>query len=232
MLSNKHVFWEALIIAMVIFWTGIFLGVLFESSRANKIEELYFQAETDIFDIQLEGELLSMFESSCEQALKENIDYADRIYLEARKLGKYDAATRITEDIVRLHKRYDLLRVMLWKNMIQLQQKCPSKTNVIVYLYQYDNPSTNKQARQITFSKVLSDLKEKHGDSIVLIPIAYDTNVKSLNILKERYELNTTPMIIINQKQKITELQSVEDLEKIMFENSEDNKTQNTLFLN
>ncbi|MBU0761044.1 MAG: hypothetical protein KJ600_04150 [Nanoarchaeota archaeon] len=225
-LGNKHVFWEAFVIAMVIFWTGIFLGILFETSRADKIEKLFFEAETDIFDIYLEGEITSLLGSNCELALSENIDFADRIYFEARKLGKYDAATRITTDIVRLHKRYDLLRVMLWKNMIQLQEQCPGSTNVIVYLYEYDNPSANKQAIQITFSKVLADLKKKHGDSVVLIPIAYDTNVKSLNLFKERYNLRTTPIVIINQKQIITELKSVEELEEIIFkeQNIEDSK--------
>jgi len=230
--SNKHVFWLAFIAALVLFWTGIFLGVIFETSRAEKIEKLYFQAETDIFDIQLEGELLSIFEQSCDIALQENIDYADRIFLEARKLGKYDAATRITTDIVRLHKRYDLLRTMLWKNMIQLQKECPSSTNIIVYLYQYDNPSTNKQAIQTTFSKVLSDLKEKHGDDVVLIPIASDTEVKSLNIFKQRYGLDSTPVILINQNQKVTELLTLEELEKIIFESGDPEKQQDIIRLN
>jgi len=216
MVNNKHAFWQALIITIVIFWTGIMLGVLFESSRADKLEKIYFNAETDIFDIQLESDLLTLLDADCEIATKGTIDFADQIYKEAKTLEKYDASTRITEEIIDIHKRYDLLRTMLWKNTIELQEKCPSTTNSIVYLYEYNNPATNTQAKQITFSKVLSDAKTKYGDKIILIPIAYDTGVKSLDLFKKTYDLDKAPIIIINQEDIIKEIPTVEMIEKYL----------------
>ena len=52
--SNKHVFWQAFVVAFVIFWTGILIGVWFEDSRYNDLEKFYFNSETDLFDISLE----------------------------------------------------------------------------------------------------------------------------------------------------------------------------------
>lgn len=215
--SNKHAFWQAFIIASIIFWTGIMLGVLFENSRTSKLEKFYFNSETEIFDVQLTGKILSEPESfNCNIALNENINFAERIYQEAKTLEKYDSSNKITEDIIGLHKRYDLLRTMLWQNTIELQKICPNKTNTLVYLYQYVEPSLNTQAKQITLSKVTIDLKRKYGNKIILIPIAYDTEIKALGLLKQKYNIANTPSIIINQEHLFTDLTTVEELEKFI----------------
>ena len=214
-MNNKHAFWQALIMALIIFSTGIILGILFENSRTSKLENIYKSSETEIFDIQLTGDLLlNEPKFDCRIALDENINFADKIYEEAKTLEKYDASNKITNEIIKLHSRYDLLRTMLWINTIELQEKCPSSTNTIVYLYQYVNPSINTKAKQSTISELTSDLKKKYGDRIILIPIAYDTGVRSLNLLRAKYQIDEFPIIIINQKDKITHLTTIGELEK------------------
>lgn len=216
-MNSKHSFWQALVIALIIFWTGIMLGILFENNRTSKLENFYKSSETQIFDVQLTGNLLlNSPNQDCSIALLENIEFADKIYEEAKTLEKYDASNKITEDVVKLHSRYDLLRTMLWINAITLQEKCPNETNIVVYLYQYIEPSINTQAKQITVSKVTSDLKKKYGDKVLLIPIAYDTDVKSLSLLRSKYQLNEFPVVMINQKNKINDLTTVEELEKYL----------------
>lgn len=214
--GNKHVFWQALILAMLIFWTGIILGVMFESSRASKLEKFYFNSETDIFDLALQDRVMSDLNLDCDIFIKESISFADKIYFEAKALEKYDSSSKISDDVFNLHRRYDLLRAMLWKNLINEGDNCTSKVNVVVFLYQYKNPSINIAAKQATFSKVLIDLKGKYGDRMILIPIAYDLDVKSLDLLMKHYELDEFPVIFINQKHKITELSSSEGLEKFI----------------
>jgi len=216
-MNSKHSFWQALIVAIIIFWTGIMLGILFENSRTSKLENFYKSSETQIFDIQLTGNLL-MNEANpdCNTALQDNIDFADRIYEEAKTLEKYDASNKITDDIVKLHSRYDLLRTMLWLNVIGLQEKCSNQTNIVVYLYQYVEPNIDTQAKQVAISKVTSDLKKKYGDKVLLIPLAYDTGVKSLSLLRSKYQINEFPVVIVNQKNKITGLNTVEELEKYL----------------
>lgn len=211
--GNKHTFWQALVIALIIFFIGIILGIFFENYRTSRMERFYISSETEIFDIQLGSDILNMFEFDCDFALKETIGFADRVYEEAKTLEKYDASNKITEDIANVHKRYDLLRTALWRDAIKLQEKCPGKTNVIVYLYEYMEPTINTQAKQITLSKVLLDLKKKYEDKVILIPIAYDSGSKSLELLKQKYELTESPVVFINQKHKITELSSMEELE-------------------
>jgi len=233
--GSKHSFWQALIIASVIFWTGIMLGILFENSRTSKLEKIYFNAETEIFDIQLTGDILLEPEAfNCKIVLNENIKFAERIFEEAKKLEKYDSSNKITEDIVDLHKRYDLLRTMLWKNAIELQNICPEETNTVVYLYEYIEPSINTQAKQITLGKVTLDLKKKYGDKVLLIPIAHDTNIISLNLLKQKYDIKKFPTIIINQEHKFTEIITVKELERYLILEPKEKtiNNQTTIFLN
>ncbi len=214
-MNNKHAFWQALIVAMVIFWSGIILGVIFEQWRADKLQEYYVDSETNIFDVMLQQRILSDKNISCERAISENVDFADRIYEEARELEKYDSATKITDDILRLHRRYDMLRALLWNNLIELKERCPN-VNVVVYLYDYENTPIDTQARQITMSKVLLDLKKKYPEKIILIPIAADTKISSLQILMERYKVRNIPIVLINERHLVTELASVDELEKYL----------------
>ena len=216
-MDNKHAFWQAFVIAVIIFMAGIMLGIVFENSRTSKLEGFYRSSETEIFDVQLTGNLLAnTLNFDCSTALEENIKFAERIYQEARTLEKYDESNKITEDIINIHKKYDLLRTMLWINMIEFQKKCPKETNTVVYLYQYIEPSIEIQAKQNTMSKIILELKKKYGDKVILIPIAYDTDVASLNLLKARYEIKEFPVVIINQEYKTTKLSTLEELEKYM----------------
>jgi len=216
--SNKHIFWQALVVALVIFWSGILLGVWFEEARIDKSKQLFYDSETNIFDIMLQGQILTYNNFSCELIKAESIVFADKVYEEARQLEKYDASNKITEDALRLHKRYDLMRTLLWSNLIDGQKRCKSDINTVVYLYQYKEPSVDTQARQATMSKVLLDLKKKYTNDIILIPIAYDSEIKSLDYLMVRYNLDKEPTIFINQQYKIKELVTLEQLERYLWE--------------
>ncbi len=215
--DNKHVFWQALVMALVLFWTGILLGIMFEQSRADKLKVFYFASETDIFDIQTGQELLVGSNLSCDFIAEQNIYFVDKIFNEAKVLEKYDASSKLTEDVSQLHRRYDLLRIMVLKNILNSQKSCRQTFNVVIYFYQYTNPSVNTQAVQTTFSKLLIDMKKKYGDEVILIPIAYDTDLQSVGVIKEQYNLTQFPVVLINGKYKITELMTLEDLEKYLW---------------
>lgn len=218
MVNNKHVFWQAFVIASLIFWIGILIGVFFENQRTQKLEDVYSNYETELFDFELYSDIIFNSNFTCNHITKESIILADKIYAEALKLEKYDTSNKITKDLIQLHKRYDLLRTMLWNNIIQTNKKCNLNINTVIYLYKYDNPSLTTKGIQGAMSNLLIDLKEKHKNKIILIPIAIDTEVKSLELMKKNYGITTFPSIFINQKHLITELKSLEYIEKYLKE--------------
>lgn len=214
---SKHVFWQALVVSLIIFWAGIMIGVLFENSRADKLTQVYFDSETNIFDIMLQQNMLESSQTSCSVSITESKLFADRIYYEAKELEKYDSSTKLTNEIINLHRRYDMLRVLLWKGLIDIQNHCNSTdTNVVVYIYQYNEPTVDVQARQVTFSKVLSDLKDSEGDNVILIPLAFDTGINSLNLITKDYNISSYPVVLINGKYNVNDLVSQEDISKYL----------------
>jgi len=214
--NSRHVFWQALVIALIIFLGGILIGIFFENSRIEKLEGFYFGAETDISDFELSSEILYGGNYNCALIQEHSVLLADKIYVEARLLEKYDDSNKITRDLIVLHRRYDLLRTILWKNIIENKEKCNSDLNTVVYLYNYDNPGLNVKAIQEAMSNFLIDLKGKYEDEIILIPIAVDTDLMSLSSLIERFNISQFPAVIINEEYMISNLDSMEDLEKYL----------------
>ncbi|MBI2449200.1 hypothetical protein HYV49_02800, partial [Candidatus Pacearchaeota archaeon] len=81
------------------------------------------------------------------------------------------------------------------------------------------------------FSNLLGDLKNKYGGEIMLIPIAGDNNLTSVSLMMNRYNITELPAILIDEKIKIYELQTPEEIEayiknnKLIYQN-------NSTFLN
>lgn len=211
-MNNKHIFWIALVSALVIFWTGILVGVFFENSRVSFIKETYFNSETDMFDFQLASQLSFGSNLTCKEINNKASEFADKIYNQSVQLEKYDNSNKLTDQFIPIHKRYDLLRVSLWNEIIKNKGKCNSSINTVVYLYNYRDYSLNGRATQGAFGNYLGDLKNKYNDSIILIPIAADTGVESLNVIRASYNIDKTPVVIVNEKYKFESLESLKDI--------------------
>ncbi|MFA7707786.1 MAG: hypothetical protein WCX73_02445 [Candidatus Pacearchaeota archaeon] len=214
--SQKNVFWQALLITIIIFGLGISFGFVLENWRTSQIKVFSQQAEIDLLDIKLQNDIYSKDAFNCEMAVQENLAFADRTYEQAQTLGRYEKASRLTEDLKIQHEKYDLLRTMLWLNSIEIKEKCNSSYYEVVYFYQYNNDDLSVKAEQEVFSKLLLKLKEEKGQEVLLIPIAVDNNLSSINILLDKYDINDkrSPVILINREIKITKLENIEDLLK------------------
>lgn len=213
MIGNKHTFWQALIVALLIFWLGILIGIIFENSRSSSLDEMYLDSQTDIFDFELSSQIVADSNADCNLISEKSITFADDIYEKAVKLEKYDNSNKITKDLISVHRRYDLLRTMLWKDIVLNKNRCENNINMVIYLYTYKDPGINIRAVQGAMSNYLTDLKIKYGDRIILIPIAVDTNIASLDILREIYGLENVPVIFVNEKYKFETLDSLKDIE-------------------
>ena len=213
MLKNqKYIFLYALILTFVIFNFGIFMGYMLESSRVNKINTFYLEAEMELLDQRIQKDALELIELDCELLVQENINFADKIYEEALLIQKYEDANRINKDVIFQHKRYDLLRTLFWINSMRIKEKCNSDYHNLVYFYQYNDPSLEQGAKQRFFSNLLLEIKQEYGDKVMLIPIAADNNLPSINLLLNKYNVTELPTILIDEDIIITDLESMEDI--------------------
>ena len=211
--NQKYFFLYALIITLVVFNLGIFMGYMLESSRINKINQMYIGAEIELLDQRIHQDALNLIDFECNSLIKENIKFGDKIFEEALVIERYEKANRINQEILVQHKKYDLLRTLFWLNSIEIKNKCDSDYHNLVYIYQYNEPSISQKAKQKFFSNLLLEIKDKKGNSVMLIPIAGDNNITSINLILDKYNITEFPVILIDEKTIITDVESVEDVE-------------------
>ena len=216
MKNQKYFFLYALILTIVIFNLGIFMGYRLESSRIDKINGMYLDAETELLDQMIQKDALSIIDLNCESLVKENILFGDKIFEEALTIQRYEEANKINDDIIFQHRRFDLLRTLFWINSMKIKQKCNSDYHTIVYFYKYNNPSVEQESKQRFFSNLLGNIKTTQQDNVMLIPIAADNNIPSVNLLIEKYGINELPMILIDEEIKITDVKIIDDVEKYL----------------
>ena len=215
-MNQKYIFLWALLVTLLFFNLGIFFGYMLESSRVDKINEFYVQSDMDLLDQRIQSDAFDIINLNCENAINANNIFADKIFEDAKKIQRFEDANKFNQDIIFQHKRFDLLRTLFWMNSIKIKEKCNASYHNVVYFYKYNGPSIDQKARQGVFSRVLEELKQDKGNSIMLIPIAGDNNLTSVDLLMKTYGINDFPTILIDEKIKIDKLESKEEIEKFL----------------
>lgn len=214
--SQKNVFWQALVIALFLFFFGVLFGYYLENYRANIIENLYFKSEFYLMDAKIQNEIYSFSDISCQQSLAAHLNFSNRIYEEFKILDQYEESSKITSSVVLEHKKYDLLRALFWVSSIKLKDRCNFDYHDVVYLYDYNKPRLDIKAKQYVFANVLHLLQEEEGDKVILIPLAGDNDIASISSLMGLYNVSEEelPVVLIDEKIKITNMETVEDLKQ------------------
>jgi len=84
----------------------------------------------------------------------------------------------------------------------------------LVYLYNHDEEDLTKRAEQNVWSKLLLEIKNENPHA-VLISIARDSNLVSLNSLIEQYNITSFPAVVVDEKsvfEKITPKEEIVNL--------------------
>lgn len=216
--SQKHVFWQALVLALFVFFFGVLFGYYLENYRANVIEDLYFQSEFYLLDAKIQSEIYSFSDIGCQEALQANLNFSNRIYEEFKILDRYEEANKLTSAIILEHKKYDLLRALFWISSMKIKERCDFSYHDVVYIYDYNEPRLDIKAKQYVFSNVLHQLQQELGDKIILIPLAGDNNIASVSYLLGLYNVSEEelPVILIDESIKITNVETVEELKRYL----------------
>ncbi|MBI2630543.1 hypothetical protein HYW76_05580 [Candidatus Pacearchaeota archaeon] len=209
--SQKLVFLEALLVAALIFGLGFLGGLWIENYRVSKIQVMYTASEINLLDMNIQRSSISSI--GCDDAKEELINFAERIYSEAKVLERYEGASRLSDSLILDHKRYDLLRASLLFAIIETENRCNQSFNTVVYLYDYIDAPIETKARQSTFSKYLEELKNKKGSEIILIPIAGDNNLTSVDVILNKFEIDKLPAVLVNYDYKVYSVEGLETIE-------------------
>jgi hypothetical protein len=209
---DKKVFWEAFVIAVFIFASGVFLGYLLEQSRTENILSLYQQSELDLVDYKVLNNMLDIDVIECRVLQESFIKFTERVYNEARTLEKYEGSNQLSDAIKLQHKKYDLLRAYLFIDFMKLRDKCSSNLSIYVYFYNYDTQDLGEKAEQDIFSNKLWEIKNSRGSDIILLPMAVNLNISSINAIMAMNKIEKIPAIIIDNKIRVESLEDLNNL--------------------
>ncbi len=209
-------FWKALVLTVVVFLLGVFLGFALERNRIGNIEREFQRIDLQWNDAKLQTLYYQNLEPRfCGFAIRENLGFADLVYNEGLKIEKYERVSFLTNDLELEKKKYALLKVEFWLNSIVLKEKCKAKYINLVYFFAND-PAFEVKSEQDTQAEILKDLKEKYGKDLMLIPLPIDMDISMINVMKGTYDISKTPTILINEKIKLDGLQGFDELELLI----------------
>lgn len=196
---------------------GFSFGYYMEYLRVNKMVDDYKEFEVSAFDLKLQNYYFqTMDRSACSIAIKQNFEFADKVYDQGLTLEKYEKLDELNQrTLLNERKKYVLLKTELWLNSLVLKDKCKEPFNTVVYFYAQTQNSEQK-AKQAVFSKSLEALKETYGNQIILIPIAGDLNLDSVSMQMETYNITELPSVLIDEKTVITDYKSVQNLSEYL----------------
>lgn len=219
-INSKHAFWKALIFTVIVFALGLIMGVFLESSKTDDVQLALLDSEVALLDAQLRERVVDDFDVSCDIAKEQLFMFADKIYEEAADLEEVAGSSHFSKDIIdSLHRRYDLLRSLLWAESVKLKESC-GDFDTLVYLYEFNSEDLNVESRQVYYSRLALDMKLAHEHELVLIPIAANMGLDSIDILMESYGIESLPVLIANEKDVVYDIVTFDELENIVFDSN------------
>jgi len=216
MVVQKDVFWKAGIITAIVFILGVSLGSFLESSRVKTISDEYKQVEVEWADAKMQSSYFQLLSPEfCDAAIRENLNFADRVYEEGLKIERYENANKLSSKDTLLYEkqRYALFKIEFWLNSIYLKEKCKANYTNVLYFY-LDKPTLIEKPKQDVLSLILKELKDKYGQEIMLIPVPLDLNITTVNVAKTVHNVTVAPTILVNEKIKLEDLHSLEEIEE------------------
>lgn len=214
---SKSAFWQALLLSIFVFLLGLMLGFFLENSRANSVEINALNSEINLLDEQLRNDIFKSFDIGCSESIQSTFEFADKIFWEAQKLSGYDDASKFPDSLEIVHKRYDLLRMILWQDSIELRERCSGEFHIVVYFFEYGSDDINKKSLQLSFSRLLLDLKNKYPGDILLIPIAGNLELESVDLVLDKYDIEKLPAVVVDEEVVVRELVNIKEFENIVF---------------
>lgn len=196
--ASKYVI--AFIITLIIFLLGTAIGFFVEEKRINYIQNAAERQQHEFESLQLQYQYINKLkdEENCPavlEAFKYNIESLEK---SRERLEGYEEDAQITKDNIKdIKRRYVLAQVRFWLLAKDTKHICKTNFTDILYFYgtKEDCPECESQAM------VLNNLKNIFNEDLLIF--AFDGELENeplITLIKETYEIQEYPKLIINGK--------------------------------
>jgi glutaredoxin len=208
---NWKIYITAGVVTLIIFSLGIGLGYLISNQKYDIIKYDFDSIQLQQKDIEIELLLInSIGNKSCDTLNYEIGKTASQSTELGQTVSLYDNEIIKNPDFASLKKNYIISLIQLWSYWELFKKNCNSSVNTILYFYAIKN-CNDCQAQGF----VLSYLKEKYPDEIMVFALDKDEDLYSLNLIKNVYNITTAPTLIINNK-KYEGLKDINELKNLL----------------
>lgn len=202
---NRVIF--SLILALLAFSTIFMISYYVSYSEYQRISKEQISVLYTILNFDIKNSLLA---HSCQNIASENLasemDHMGSIInLLEQRFGKQDS--RVLEQ----KKLYSSLEAEHFIYVRDYNLECAKNISTILFFYSNEETYSNSADR---IGYILSSLKNKKGDVVMIYSFDYDIDAEAVNLLKNKYSVDKPNTIVVNEREKISDLKSIDEIEK------------------
>lgn len=187
----------AVVITLCVLLVAIIMGKVLQADYAQDVNEKVSELDTEFQDLRLALYLEDINKSvSCRYYKEKLKDVKEKITGMRPVLTKLEKDLKIdTEQYQKLKRRFMAIRLNHWLLSESVREKCGTEHISILYFYTTEEPcgACEQQGHLLSYLR-------KNYDSIKVTPIDMDENLILINVLKEVYNINVAPSLLIDKE--------------------------------
>lgn len=200
----------ALIASIILYVAGLYSGLSFSNSiKKDTAKEVSFLVDyVDNLDSSLQSiQIQEMFISSLkdtdackfQELYFSEVDDNLKFYwsILPSRLEEYEKNNDLSPQYLQLKEEYTLLSLRAWIVSKDIYKKCNTNTVPILYMYSTDCELCVQQG------ETLDQLKEflsQMNETFTVFTVDYNQKERTVDTIKQFYQINSTPALIINDK--------------------------------
>ena len=195
---DKRTIAAAMLISALLFMSGIGVGYTLNKEKLSGIEKHMDTVIKDMQDFQLQFLFFDVLGENATCPLLENT--LSRINEESYEIGtRLDQYAQVNEikderEYETLKREYSRILVSYWLLANKLKEVCSSSASTVIFFIGKNCKECDNQAFVLTY------LKEKLGEKILIFTLDLSLDEPSIEVLKEYYNVTKYPSLVIDGK--------------------------------
>jgi len=202
------------IITFIFFLSGILTGLFISKAKVDTLVEQVNQLGINLRETETIMLFMSLYGKDACDMLYEQLDALNNESEEIRKDVAFYETTKRVEDpsYIATKKNYMSIMLMHWLYQEKANKECQINSTIILFFYSNKYCEICKDQ-----GTVLTYMKQKYADKIVIFTFDVDLDVRMINYLGKLYgfEVRENPVLIIRNT-KYEKFLSRNDIEKIL----------------
>jgi len=204
--DKKRYLWAALIAAalfFVVFQASYFISYLEFERVASLQDPISYQ----IFGDKLQYTLFD--KNICEEAGFQKIS-ADLGY-QGQLIGQLEERFGVNDERVIFRKKfYTLVQLEHFEFIKLINEECNRSINSILFFYSNEEADLDNSE---TMGNILGPIYQRNKDNLVLYSLDLNLDSDIIRSLKEKYSVGEEPLVIVNEDQRFTKIDNINEIE-------------------